>query len=127
MSSGMMTLGPRLILCATLTFLAASGCSTRSGNPTRIATGYISHVVCSYVFVSGLEPARVSREDIDGNPVFNGFNWALRHEVNLAGREVTAGTRAGFAKSRAVYRDGLGCLNVIGTEPADAPSTGELE
>jgi len=31
-----------------------SGCSSGSGNPARIATDHISHIVCSYVFVSGL-------------------------------------------------------------------------
>jgi hypothetical protein len=30
-----------------------SGCSSRSGNPGRIAKDDISHLVCSYVFVSG--------------------------------------------------------------------------
>lgn len=104
----------------------ASGCSSRSGNPARIATGYISHVVCSYVFVSGLDPARVSAEDIAGNPVFKGFHWALRHEVDPDKREVTARTRGGF-ESRAVYRDGLGCLNLNGTRPADAPTRAEVE
>jgi hypothetical protein len=53
-----------------LALLAVSGCSTRSGNPARIATG----VVCSYVFVSGLDPARVNEEEIAGNPVFDGFH-----------------------------------------------------
>jgi hypothetical protein len=49
-----------------LALLAVSGCTSRSGNPARIAAGYISHVVCSYVFVSGLDPARVNDEDIAG-------------------------------------------------------------
>ena len=42
------------------------------------------------MFVSGLDPARVEREDIAGNPVFNGFHWALRHAVGRDRREVTA-------------------------------------
>jgi hypothetical protein len=42
-----------------------------------MASGYVSHVVYSYVFVSGLDPDRVSREDIADNRVFSGFTWRL--------------------------------------------------
>lgn len=123
-----MTLGARVTfwIASGLALLALSGCSPRSGNPLQIATGYISHVVCSYVFVSGLDPARVNEEDIAGNPVFRGFHWALRHEVDQAKREVTARTRGGV-ESRAVYRDGLGCLNLNGTQAPDAPTRAEIE
>jgi len=109
-----------------LALVALSGCTGRSGNPAKIATGYISHVVCSYVFVSGLDPARVNDESIAGNPVFNGFHWALHHEVDRARREVRAWT-VGGVESRAVYRDALGCLNVIGTQPPDAPTRADIE
>src|SRR5262245_52552857 len=55
-------------LTAALTCLVAlTGCSSRAGHPAQIATGYISHVVCSYVFVSALDPARVNAEDVVGN------------------------------------------------------------
>ena len=60
-----------------LALLAASGYSPRFGNPTRVATGYISHVVCSYVFISGLDTARVVEEDIAGNPVFSKIDEVL--------------------------------------------------
>jgi CubicO group peptidase (beta-lactamase class C family) len=109
-----------------LALLTVSGCSPRSGNPVRIATGYISHVVCSYVFVSGLDPARVNEEDVAGNPVFRGFHWALHHEVDRVKREVRARTAGGY-ESRAVYRDGLGCLNLNGTAPPDVPTRAEIE
>lgn len=89
--------------------------------------GYISHVVCSYVFVSGLDPARVSEEDIEENPVFRGFNWALRHEVNRDTREVTARTLSGRLESRAVFRDGVGCLNLNGAPTPEAPTRAEIE
>ena len=106
--------------------LACAGCSSRAGNPARVATGYISHVVCSYVFVSGLDPARVAAEDIAANPAFRGFHWALRHEVDRERREVTARALGGFA-TRAVYRDGAGCLNLNGTPPPAAPAPIEVE
>jgi CubicO group peptidase (beta-lactamase class C family) len=113
-------------IAGALALTAVCGCSPRSGNPARIAAGYISHVVCSYVFVSGLDPARVNDEDIAANPVFRGFHWALRHEVDPVKREVRARTVGGL-ESRAAYRDGLGCLNVNGTQPPDAPTRAEIE
>lgn len=118
---------PALRIAGLLVLLAvSSGCSPRAGNPARVATGYISHVVCSYVFVSGLEPALVNRENIARNPAFRGFRWALGHTVDRDRREVTA--RAfGRVESRAVYRDGLGCLNLNGPRPADAPTRAEVE
>ena len=106
--------------------LLLGGCSSRAGNPARVATGYISHVVCSYVFVSGLEPARVQAEDIAANPAFRGFHWALRHEVNHERREVTARALGGF-ETRAVYRDGVGCLNLSGAAAPASPSREEIE
>ncbi len=97
-------------LAALALLLAISGCSSRSGNPARIATGYISHVVCSYVFASGLDPARVNEEDIAGNLVFKGFGWALGHEVDRDKRQVTARALGGF-ESRAIYRVDAGIRN----------------
>ena len=111
---------------ALLALLALSACSSRSGNPARIATGYISHVVCSYVFVSGLDPVRVNEEDIAGNPVFRGFNWALRHGVTRERREVAAWTLGGV-ESRAVYRDGVGCLNLNGRPAPAVPTREDIE
>ena len=48
------------------------------------------------------------------------------HEVDQATREVTARALGGF-ESRAVYRDGLGCLNLHGTQPPDTPTRAEIE
>jgi CubicO group peptidase (beta-lactamase class C family) len=92
----------------------------------RVATGYISHVVCSYVFVSGLDPTRVTEEHIAGNPAFNRINWAVRQEVDHARREVRVRVLGGF-ESRAVYRDGLGCLNLNGAPSPEAPTRAEIE
>jgi CubicO group peptidase (beta-lactamase class C family) len=113
-------------IAGVLALLAVSGCSSRSGNPLRVATGYISHVVCSYVFISGLDPAAVNEEDIAGNPVFRRINWAVRQEVDRTRREVRVRVLGGF-ESRAVYRDGLGCLNLNGTQSPDAPTRAEIE
>jgi CubicO group peptidase (beta-lactamase class C family) len=113
-------------IAVALVLVVATACSPRSGNPARIATGYISHLVCSYVFVSGLDPVGVGEEDIRANPVFRGFNWSLRYDVNLQDRRVTART-PGSLESHAVYRDSLGCLNLNGTGSPDVPTRGEIE
>jgi len=120
-------IGARRLFCiAGLCLLALAGCSKRSGHPARIATGYISHVVCSYVFVSGLDPARVNAEDIAGNPVFTRFHWALRHAVDRDQRQVTAWA-FGLFESRAIYRDGVGCLNLNGMPAAAVPTPADVE
>jgi hypothetical protein len=107
-------------------FLAVSGCTARSGNPARIATGYISHVVCSYVFVAGLELGRVDEEEITGNPAFTGFHWALHYQVDREQRELT--TRAmGLFESREVYREGLGCINLNGERPPAPLTKAEID
>jgi CubicO group peptidase (beta-lactamase class C family) len=113
-------------LAGVLALLALSGCSGRWGHPLRITTGYISHVVCSYVFVSGLDPARVNEEHVAGNPVFRPISWAVRQEVDRARREVRVRALGGF-ESRAVYRDGLGCLNLNGTRAPDVPTRAQIE
>src|SRR5260370_41914566 len=94
------------LISALAIVLATSGCTSRSGNPFRVATGYISHVVCSYVFVSGLDAERVYAEEIDANPAFRGFKWALSHQVDRDKHEVRARALGGF-ETRSVYRDGL--------------------
>jgi len=121
-----MSMRKTLWISALAIVLATSGCTSRSGNPFRVATGYISHVVCSYVFVSGLDAERVYAEEIDANPAFRGFKWALSHQVDQDKHEVRARALGGF-ETRSVYRDGLGCLNMNGTQAPDAPSRASIE
>jgi len=52
-------------------------------------------------------------------------NWAVRYDVDTARTQVSA-TVAGAFLSRAVYRDGLGCIVVHGEEPADSPARGDV-
>jgi hypothetical protein len=68
----------------------------------------------------------VHEDAIAANPAFRTINWAVRHEVDRAGRVVVVRVLGGF-ESRAVYRDGLGCLNLNGTPAPDAPGRAEIE
>ncbi|MFI5401186.1 MAG: serine hydrolase domain-containing protein [SAR324 cluster bacterium] len=111
---------------ALLLTLLLAACSSRSGNVRHVATGYVSHVLCSYVFVSGLDPERVYAEEVEANPSFRFVAWMLSKDVDRTKREVRV-RMLGGAESRSVYRDGLGCLNVQGDEAIDAPSRAEFE
>jgi hypothetical protein len=83
----------------------------------------VSHTLCAQVFVSGLDPARVYADTIaDRIEPIRGIRLTgrvLRHEVDAARRQVRT-TYAGAFESRAVYRDGVGCLVVQGAAPPPA-------
>ena len=104
-----------------LLVLPISGCGNLS--PIRAAltaTGYVSHQLCTAVFLSGQDAARNYREAIE--PVAGPFAFLMRHAVDRERAEVRA-TVAGLAESRAVYRPPYGCVNATGTALASAPAT----
>ncbi len=111
-----------MILLAASVVVQLAGCSTvRPGKALRVATGLTSHTLCSATFVSGLDPDRVYAKSIRLMPGVGLLEWALRYEVDTARRQVTASLLGAF-ESRAVYRDGFGCLVVHGPEsPGGAP------
>jgi len=106
--------------------LVASGCSSRSGNVFRVATGYASHVLCSDIFVSAQDPNRDYGENIAASPALRPLRWAMSHDVDRSKREVRVRVFGGF-ETRSIYRDGLGCLNVTGVAAADAPAPASFE
>jgi CubicO group peptidase (beta-lactamase class C family) len=64
-------------------------------------TGYCAKIMCSAVFVSGLDPERVEQEEL--RPY-----WYVNSEVDHSAGTVTA-RLFGMAPRTAVYREGLGC------------------
>jgi CubicO group peptidase (beta-lactamase class C family) len=64
--------------------------------------------MCSETFVSGLDPSRTFAETTDAIPGSRLINWAMDYRVDRAARDVTVAL-FGLGRSRAVYRDGLGC------------------
>ena len=83
-------------------------------SPSRaalVATGYISHQLCSAVFVAGQDPERAYREAIE--PLAGPLAFLEKHQIDRERAEVRA-TIAGLAESRAEHRPPYGCVNTTG-------------
>lgn len=97
--------------------LLAVACSTlRPDRAIRVGTGFVSQTLCSAAFVSRLDPDQVYAETVKPMGKMELLDWALRYDVDTTRREVTT-SFAGLFRSRAVYREGAGCLVVHGAPP----------
>src|SRR5947207_7800830 len=101
-----------LLLGSTVPLLSACASVDRAAG---VAAGFVSHQLCSATFVSGLEPEQYYREAIA--PTLKPVGFLSSHAVDLERREV-AGSFAGIASARAIYRGPLGCLVEHGDRPA---------
>jgi CubicO group peptidase (beta-lactamase class C family) len=97
-------------LLASASLLAACG-NFSPGKAALVSTGYVSHELCSGVFVAGQDPQRYYREAIE--PLGGPFAFLMGHSVDREHGEVRA-TLAGMFESRAVLRPPLGCVNATG-------------
>lgn len=88
----------------------------RATNGIRVGTAVVSKTLCSGVFVSGVDPDVLYAEAVKPIPGQTLLAKHLRYNVDKEKREVTA-TWRGVFESRAVYRDGLGCILVHGATP----------
>ena len=91
------------IACAGLALGAA-----RARDVPKVATGFIADTLCSETFVSGLDPMRDLAETTDAMPGTGLLTWAMNLQIDRARKAVTV-TLLGIGRSRAVYREGLGC------------------
>src|SRR5512135_2159198 len=101
--SGVVAAAP-LVACGSLDLGRAAG----------VATGLVSHQVCSATFVSQIDPEEFYRQAIA--PALGPAQVLLNHTIDRPHGEVTA-SLAGVVTSRAVYRGPLGCLVVHGPPP----------
>jgi CubicO group peptidase (beta-lactamase class C family) len=99
------------------------GCSPLQ--PVRAASSYTSHTICSETFISGLPAAQIYTESVATMPAYGLIDWLVRYHVDPIKREVSTTIAGGFF-SRAVYRDGLGCILVHQTAPREAPLPKDL-
>lgn len=91
-----------------LPLLGLSGCADL-GRAVRISSASTSRVLCSAAFVSHLNPDQTYAEEVRPEGGMGWVDWGLRYQVNREQRAVTTQI-AGRASSRAVYREGLGCM-----------------
>lgn len=107
------------VLLAAAAVSMLSACSAvRVDRPLQVASGLTSHLLCSGTFVSGRDPDQYYAEAIRPLHGMGPANWVLHYDVDKSQRQVTT-TLAGMFKSRAEYRDGVGCLLVQGDAPVD--------
>ena len=94
-----------------------SACADLSpSRAAHVATGYVSHQLCSAVFVGGQDPERAYREAIE--PLAGPMAFLVERRIDREQAEVRA-TIAGLAESRAVHRPPYGCVNATGQSTAD--------
>lgn len=101
---------------------ALAGCSSIGpGRGLKVATASVSQVLCSAVFVSGRDVDQAYREEMRPQGGMWLVDWGLRYELDRPRREVRT-TAFGAFPSRAVYRDGMGCLLDHGRIPPAVPA-----
>ena len=90
----------------------------RPDNAIRVATGDAAHTICSETFVSGFDPKEVFAQAIAPYPGLDLLAHGMHVDVDRAKRTVEVDWR-GMLESRAIYRDKIGCLLVVGSGPID--------
>jgi hypothetical protein len=93
--------------------------AVRARDASRVATGFVAHVLCSETFVSGLDSDSVFSETMAAMPGTGLITWALDYTIDRARKDVTV-TLLGGGQSHAVFREGLGCYLSHGEEPSMA-------
>jgi len=91
-----------------LAAMAGVSAYVRPDRAIRVATGVVAHNVCSKTFVSGLDPQAVFSETIERDGIRR-LRRVLRLQVDRTARSVDASV-AGLLGSRALFREGLGCV-----------------
>ena len=116
------------ILCGALVLTAV-----RAHDVPRVATGFVSHTLCSAAFVSQVDPDEVYADTLDAMPGVGLIAWALDYRIDRETRQVTA-TLLGGAQSRSIYREGFGCYVAQGedavedaVEAAPPPAPNEMQ
>ena len=115
------------VLLLVVAGLAIAAAVFRPGKAVRVATGLVSHTLCSETFVAGLDPDQTFAETVNTMPVIRRLVPWLHYRVDRAARDVST-TLGDRFEMRAVYHDGVGCTvvhpaSVSAATPLPAPST----
>src|SRR5215471_3466300 len=120
-----MRLWPSTRLPMLLVLSMCLGASTwfRPDRALHVATGAVAHDLCSETFVSGLDPDQTFAESLAPRPGLGLIRWGMRYDVDRARKQVQATFVGGF-RSRAVFRDRVGCVLVYGPHARAATTYG---
>jgi hypothetical protein len=102
--------------CAIIAAAMLAGCGGLD-RAAGVSTHYVSHQMCSAVFVGGLDPDMFYREAVE--PVIAPAGLLMDYRVDRTKREVTA-ELAGLITSRSVFLGVEGC-RVVHEGAASAP------
>ena len=94
---------PSCAAIAAAATLAGCGALDRAAG---VPTHYVSHLMCSAVFVGGLDPDMFYREGV--RPVIAPVGFLMHYRIDRDRKEVTA-VLAGLVTSRAVFLGAEGC------------------
>ena len=92
----------------------------RPDKAVRVATGLVSHTLCSETFVAGLDPDQTFAETVRTMPGVRRLVPWLHYRVDRTAREVST-TLGGRFEMRAVYHDGVGCIVALPAPAGPAP------
>ncbi len=107
-----------LVLAASTALVALAATAVRARDVPKVATGFMANVLCSEIFVSGLDTEKDFAETIGAMPGAGLISWALDYHVDRVRKDVTV-SLFGLGRSHAVYRGELGCFLDHGDATAD--------
>ena len=112
--------GALAVLLLVVAGLAIAAAVFRPGKAVRVATGLVSHTLCSETFVAGLDPDQTFAETVRTMPGVRRLVPWLHYRVDRTAREVST-TLGGRFEMRAVYHDGVGCTVALPAPAGPAP------
>ncbi len=104
------------VLLLVVAGLAIAAAVFRPDKAVRVATGLVSHTLCSETFVAGLDPDQTFAETVRTMPGIRRLVPWLHYRVDRPAREVST-TLGGRFEMRAVYDDGVGCTSPFPRRP----------
>jgi CubicO group peptidase (beta-lactamase class C family) len=95
-----------------LALVIALSISFRPDRAIRVATGVVAHNVCSKFFVSGLDSQTAFAESSDRAGI-RSLRWGLSYDLDRVSETVSV-SLVGLFRNRATFREGLGCVLLLG-------------
>ena len=81
---------------------------------TAVGAGYMAKMMCSHVYVSGMDPDKVAKEDVY-DPLLKYFSYEVDHKS----KSVTVSAPLNLISQTAFYRPCLGSVLDLADDPHD--------